>query len=103
MRADGHPRVAKGARRTAGARDALERELGRVIPWVFPRDNGKPIKTLQDDWKAACKAAGIPMTIQQTPDVVRTSLKWKKTWKATGRREVPARIPHDFRRTAVRN
>src|SRR5262249_30740908 len=75
---------------------ALERERGRVIPWVFPRDNGKRIRTVQYDWKAACEAAGVPMTIEQTPDVVRTSLKWKKTWKATGRRVIPARIPHDF-------
>jgi integrase len=82
---------------------ALEQRLGRIIPWVFPRDTGKPIRTVQDEWKAACKAAGIPMTIEQTPDVVRVSAKRKKAWRATGRREIPARIPHDFRRTAVRN
>lgn len=82
---------------------AIEQGLGRIIPWVFCRDTGKPIKTVQVEWKAACQAAGIPMTIEQTPDVVRTSIKWKKTWKATGRREIPGRIPHDFRRGAVRN
>ena len=46
---------------------------GRVIPWLFHRD-GKPIRDFYDAWHKACKAAGMP-----------------------------GRIPHDFRRTAVRN
>ena len=41
--------------------------------WVFHRD-GKPIRNFRRAWKAACKAAGCP-----------------------------GRIPHDLRRTAVRN
>ncbi|MBV8771499.1 MAG: tyrosine-type recombinase/integrase [Deltaproteobacteria bacterium] len=51
----------------------LERETGRIVPWLFHRD-GNPIKDFRHVWKAACTAAGIP-----------------------------GRIPHDFRRTAVRN
>lgn len=51
----------------------LERERGRIVRWVFHR-NGKPIRTFKGAWKAACLAAGLP-----------------------------GRIPHDFRRTAVRN
>lgn len=43
------------------------------IPWVFHR-NGKPIKDFRGAWHNACLAA-----------------------------KVPERIPHDFRRTAVRN
>jgi integrase len=44
-----------------------------IIPWVFHRQ-GKRIKRLEKTWKRACRLAGCP-----------------------------GRIPHDFRRTAVRN
>lgn len=55
---------------------ALETELGRVIPWVFPRPvrGARRIVSLQNEWEAARAAAGLPH-----------------------------RIMHDFRRTAVRN
>ncbi|MFQ5830901.1 MAG: tyrosine-type recombinase/integrase [Candidatus Methylomirabilia bacterium] len=55
------------------ARTEALQRKGRIIPWVFHR-NGKPIKDFRGAWKTACKKAGVP-----------------------------ARIPHDFRRTAVRN
>jgi integrase len=51
----------------------LERQRGRILRWVFHR-NGKPIRTFKGAWKTACVSAGLP-----------------------------GRIPHDFRRTAVRN
>ena len=50
----------------------LQVETGRIIPWVFHR-RGKPIKDFYGAWALACKKAGVPQ-----------------------------RIPHDFRRTAVR-
>jgi integrase len=53
--------------------DKLQRKNGVIIPWVFHRD-GRPIKEFKRSWKTACKDAGLP-----------------------------GRIPHDFRRTAVRN
>ncbi len=53
--------------------DTVQREQGRIIPWVFHR-NGKPIRSFRKSWKTACRRAGQP-----------------------------GRIPHDFRRTAVRN
>ncbi|PYU90803.1 MAG: site-specific integrase, partial [Acidobacteria bacterium] len=53
--------------------DALQQATGQIIPWVFHR-NGRPIKDYRKAWRKACDAAGIP-----------------------------GRIPHDFRRTAVRN
>ena len=52
---------------------ALQREQGRVIPWVFHRD-GKKIGDYRKAWGNACRKAGIP-----------------------------GKIFHDFRRTAVRN
>jgi integrase len=53
--------------------EALQRKTGRIIPWVFHRD-GQPLKTFYKAWHRACRAAGVP-----------------------------GRIPHDLRRTAVRN
>jgi len=53
--------------------DRIQRERGSIIPWVFHRD-GKPIKSFRRSWLTACRLAGQP-----------------------------GRIPHDFRRTAVRN
>jgi len=51
----------------------IERAEGLVIPWMFHRD-GQPIKHFRRARLTACKAA-----------------------------TTPHRIPHDFRRTAVRN
>lgn len=53
--------------------DAVQRELGIIVPWVFHR-RGKRIRNLDKAWWAACEAAGYP-------DALR----------------------HDFRRTAARN
>ena len=53
--------------------DELQRKLGVLIPVVFHID-GKPFKSYRKAWKTACRKAGLP-----------------------------GRIPHDFRRTAVRN
>jgi integrase len=46
----------------------------RPVPWVFPHDNGSPIKDCRKAFNNACDRAGLV-----------------------------GRIPHDFRRTAVRN
>lgn len=58
---------------TARAVTDMLREQGQICPWVFHR-NGKPIKSFLKAWRKACRAAGQP-----------------------------GMIPHDFRRTAVRN
>jgi integrase len=51
---------------------AADKATDRIVPWVFHR-SGKPIKDFRGAWRQACKNAGSP-----------------------------GRIPHDFRRTAVR-
>jgi integrase len=50
-----------------------QRARKRIIPWVFHR-RGKPIKDYRTAWRLACEKAGVS-----------------------------GRIPHDLRRTAVRN
>jgi len=51
----------------------IQVEQDRIIPWVFHR-KGKPIRSFRKSWATTCRLAGQP-----------------------------GRIPHDFRRTAVRN
>ena len=46
---------------------------GAICPWVFHR-NGRPIRSFRKAWRRACATAGLP-----------------------------GRIPHDLRRTAIRN
>jgi integrase len=53
--------------------EAFQRRQGVIIPWVFHRA-GRPIKNFRKAWNAACDKAGCP-----------------------------GRIPHDFRRSAIRN
>ena len=53
--------------------EAFQVRTSSIVPWVFHRE-GNQIKDFRGAWKGACVRAGIP-----------------------------ARIPHDFRRTAIRN
>ena len=55
------------------ATETLQRKRGLILPWVFHR-GGKPIAGLRKAWAKACEKAGVP-----------------------------GRIPHDLRRSAVRN
>jgi len=57
----------------ARAHPAIEKATRTIIPWLFHR-SGRPIKSFRRAWLTACTAAGLS-----------------------------GRIPHDFRRTAVRN
>lgn len=53
----------------------IERAYGKIIPWIFTRDDGRPIgKGYRYTWRKAVCAAGLP-----------------------------GKLMHDFRRTAVRN
>jgi hypothetical protein len=68
--------------------EALQRAEGRIIPWLFHHE-GKPIKDFRRAWKTALVKAGLGTEIRDTAG--------KLVKKAV------ERIPHDFRRTAVRN
>src|SRR5262249_21594301 len=67
---------------------ALEKATGRIIPWLFHR-NGRRIKSFRRSWLTACVKAGLGTEIKS----------------ANGKpiKKIGSRVPHDFRRTAVRN
>jgi integrase len=58
--------------------ETLQRRLGRIVPFLFPHldgdELGRPRRDIRSAWRTACKLAGCP-----------------------------GMLPHDFRRTAVRN
>jgi site-specific recombinase XerD len=58
--------------------DTWEQRTGSLIPWVFHRE-GNEIRDFRHAWRAACRRGGV--------------------FGADGR----PKVPHDFRRTAVRN
>ena len=67
------PRLRDVLARQLARTESVEKATNRIIPWLFHR-KGRPIKSFRRAWRTACKNA-----------------------------DVPGRIPHDFRRTAIRN
>lgn len=67
---------------------AMERATGRIIPHVFHHD-GQPIRYMRRAWQSACKRAATVTHENGVQEVVRP--------------ELLGRLPHDFRRTAVRD
>jgi len=63
-----------------------ERRSGQVVPWLFHRE-GTPIKSFRRAWLAACTGAGLARVVARDDQAI----------------TYPLRIPHDFRRTAVRD
>jgi integrase len=67
------PRMREVLQEQIASTEGLQRVRGRIIPWLFHR-KGNQIKYFRRSWLTACKNAGVP-----------------------------GKIPHDFRRTAIRN
>ena len=67
--------------------DAVQREIGAVVPWVFHRD-GRQIRTYRRAWTAA---------------IDRAAHAGEGTLRKVVRPQLIGRIVHDLRRTAVRN
>ena len=81
--------------------DAVEKKKGEIVPWLFHRD-GRQIKGFRTAWRAACKRVGL------AAQAAREATTSKALWKTMSKEERRGftglkRIPHDFRRTAVRN
>lgn len=82
---------------TPELRDVLENQIkriealrveGKICPWLFHRD-GKPIRSFRRAWLTACVKAGLGTEIRDA--------------KGKLMKKIGGRIPHDFRRAAVRN
>ncbi|HVO09991.1 MAG TPA: site-specific integrase [Vicinamibacteria bacterium] len=81
------------------ATDAVEKATDTVVPLVFHR-NGKRIVSFRRSWAAACVAAGLGHDIRK-PD--RKDTAGNVVRRGVLLRRVVHLIPHDYRRTAVRN
>ena len=66
---------------------AVERETGSIVPYVFHR-RGRPIRAYANAWRAALDRAAHDGT---------------GALRVLARPQLLGRVPHDFRRTAVRN
>ena len=67
---------------------AVERETSSIVPYVFHHRHGKRIRSYANGWRAACE---------------RAAHDGKGALRFLARAHLLTRIPHDFRRTAVRN
>lgn len=89
------PELAAVLERQRDYTSAAARRLGQVIEHVFHRE-GKPIKGFRRAWRSACQRAAV----LKGPD----GKPVERDGKAViVRPDLLERIPHDFRRTAVRN
>lgn len=82
---DALPRLEALLREQRAHTEAVEKATGQIIPHVFHL-SGKPIADIRRAWQSACVRAGLG--------------RWKDPEKREGYTGV---IPHDLRRSAVRN
>ncbi len=55
-----HPRLARLMQEQKDRTDALQRRTQTVVPWVFPRADGRPLGQFHKQWTRACREAGCP-------------------------------------------
>jgi len=61
-------------------------------PWMCHR-NGERLTSIRTAWQKGCQAVGLGQLITDT----------SKTWKKRTKKRWHGKVPHDFRRTAIRN
>lgn len=81
--------------------DKVERRTGQIVPFLFHRE-GQQMKSFRSAWRLACKR--VALAARASTESTTTAAIWKAMTREE-RREFKGlgRIPHDFRRTAVRN
>jgi integrase len=80
--------------------EARQRATGRVIPWVFCRDDGAPVGNFKKAWRTACVAAGF---FRVVPVLAADGTPRRRKDGTPVTVKQPTKLVHDFRRTAVRN
>ena len=90
--------------------DEVQRETGRIIPWVFFYTNGNQVGKCVGDfrktWGVACMKAGLPVTVVYKQDDQGETVIHKrgpKKGQSVIEKVKADNLLHDFRRTAVRN
>jgi integrase len=73
--------------------EAIQRNVKRIVPWVFARDDGVAVGDFKKAWATSCIRAGF-FRVEPVGEPKDGEQKTRK---------VPTKLFHDFRRTAVRN
>jgi integrase len=74
--------------------DEIQKKTGRIVPWIFAGGDGTTARDFRRAWATACVRAGF---FRVVPVGVPKDVEQPKT------KNVPTKIFHDFRRSAVRN
>jgi integrase len=74
--------------------EKIQKTTGRIVPWIFARDDGAPVGNFMKARGTACVRAGF-FRIE--------AIGQPKDGEPPQTRKVPTKLVHDFRRSAVRN
>jgi len=78
--------------------EAVSKETGRIVPWVFHR-SGRPIRSTRRTWLTACLKAGFAQVVSEKPRKVNLLRIPHAT--SVGRRSETSNAPAVPRSTAI--